>query len=152
MQFRLLICTLFPLLCTLYHFFTLLFSIKENIFLWFSITSKNTFTKRSLNCSCSIVFIWKTKKEKLTTYLRMGSLPHVGELQPVHSHCKYIPLFPFNFVSKTIVTKSSIVMFQNDHCMPGLKSKPGWRKFRSWYLLPLFTYVFDLDVFWRVWK
>lgn len=60
----------------------------------------------------------------------MGNLPHFGELQPVHSRSKHSPLFPFHFVSKTIVTKNSIVMFQNDHCTPRFKSKPGHRKFR----------------------
>lgn len=49
----------------------------------------------------------------------MGNVPHFGELQPVHSRCKHIPLFPFNFVSQTILTMNSIVMFQNDHLMPG---------------------------------
>ena len=49
----------------------------------------------------------------------MGNMPHFGELQPVQSRCKHIPLFPFNFVSKTIVTMNSIMMFQNDHLVPG---------------------------------
>ena len=49
----------------------------------------------------------------------MGNVPPFGELQPVHSRCKHMPLFPFNFISQTILTMNSIVMFQNDHLMPG---------------------------------
>lgn len=54
----------------------------------------------------------------------MGNLPHFGELQPVHSSCKHIPIFPFNFVSKTIVTKNSVVVFQNDtYCTSEFKKQ-----------------------------
>ena len=135
LQFSLLTCILFPLLYTLCHLFTLLFSVMQDIYFPLVYHNlKNTFTKRSRSCSWSIVFIWKEKirRKKQTGYLRMRSMPHFGELQPVHYHCKYVPLFPFNFVSKTVVTKNSIVMLQNDHWRPGLKSKPGHRICRSW--------------------
>lgn len=82
------------------------------------------------------MFIWKRRRKKPTVSLRMGNLPHFSELQPVHSSCKHIPIFPFNFVSKTMVTKNSIVMVRA-YCTPGLKTKPGHRKCRWQWLLPL---------------
>lgn len=97
-------------------------------------------------CSSSVVLLWKTKRPKECITEWKTCLVLVNRTLFFCS-CKHVPLFPFHFLFKTMVTKNSFVICPKDAPHAWFKSKPGHKKYRAWLLGPL-----DLNLFGRVWQ